>query len=371
MNVRIQALTLAIGLAVGSFASAQQRVTVQQGPSPAPASGQMTPGATQPGTYAAPAPASNPAPAPVVQQPAGAQPTPQVPPLPAGVVASPTVPTKPGAGMSPEEFATMLNKTMPFSPEQVREINKAADATKRARNARVGPAPRPVSVSARVTLDAGANPHVLRLSPDTVTSVVFTDVTGAPWNVVKVVSGAKDLLEVSQEKGDVKTHMFTITPTSEYVSTNLAVFLEGAPAPIMMAVETNQANVDFRVDVSVQARGPGAVTPVISRGLTESVSAELISMVAGVTPNQARPLKVVASDVPDVQAWVLGSRMFVRTKANVLTPAVPKDGKVATGADGTKVYELPLSPEVRLMSGGSIGRLQLAGFAAPAFLATK
>lgn len=306
------------------------------------------------------------------QQSAASTAAPQVPPLPAGVAAQASPPqVKPGAGMSPEDFAAMLNRTLPLSESQIREVNKQADVTRRARNARVGPAPRPVSVSARVTLDAGANPHVLRLAQDTVTSVVFTDVTGAPWNVMRVVSGAKDMLDVSQKDGETRTNMFTISPKDEYVSTNLAVFLEGAPAPIMMAIETNQANVDFRVDVSVQARGPAAVMPVISRGLTDSVPAELISMVAGVTPNQARPLKVVASDVPDVQAWVLGTRMFVRTRANILTPAVPKDGKVATGADGTKVYELPISPEVRLMSGGTVGRLQLSGFPPPAFLASK
>ena len=343
-NIRIHSPSVAMLLAFAGVAAAAQ----QKGPSP---SGQVAPVA-------------------IAASGAGMA-TPQVPPLPAGVIATaaaPSVSTKVGGGMKPEEFATMLNGKLPLSADQVREINKQGDVTKRARNARVGPAPRPVSVTARVTLDAGANPHVLRLSMDTVTSVVFTDVTGAPWNVIKVVSGAKELLDIPPEKGDVRTHMFTISPRDEYVSTNIAVFLEGAPAPIMMAVETNQASVDFRVDVSVQARGPGAVVPTISRGLTESVSAELISMVSGVTPNGARSLKIVASDVPDVQAWVLGSRMFVRTKATILTPAVPKDGKVATGADGTKVYELPLSPEVRLMSGGSVGRLQLAGFAAPTFL---
>ena len=294
-----------------------------------------------------------------------------VPPLPIAVQQPKSVPTKPGVGMSAEEFGALLNKNLPFSGNQVRDINKHSDIIKRARSAHVGPSPYPVSVPARVTLEAGAIPHVIRLSMDTVTTLVFTDVTGAPWNVMKVVAGAKDLLDIPIKDGDTRTHMFTISPKEEYVDTNLAIFLEGAPAPVMMAVVSNQLNVDFRVDVSVQARGPGAIVPVISRGLTESVSAELISMVSGVTPIQARPLKVVASDVSDVQAWVLGNRMFVRTKANILTPAVPKDGKVATGADGTKVYELPVTPEVRLMSNGNVGRLQLSGFPPPTFAASS
>lgn len=306
-------------------------------------------------------------PLPQVQQPPAAAVAPaQVPPLPQGVAAAASgVSLKPGAGMSPEAFAQMLNQQLPLNPKQVKEVNVQADAVKKARNARVGPAPKPVSVTARVSLAAGANPHVLRLSADTVTSVVFNDVTGAPWNITKVVAGGKDLLDVSKVSPDAKTNMFTVTPLDEHFSTNIAIFLEGAPAPVMMVVATNQAEVDFRVDVSVQARGPGAVMPAISRGLAESVPAELTSMVSGITPNQAKPLKIVASDVADVQAWVIGDRMYVRSRANVLAPPVPKDGKVATGADGTKVYELPHAPEVLLMQGGSVGRLRLAGFPPP------
>jgi hypothetical protein len=293
-------------------------------------------------------------------QPMG-QPMPQVPPLPNGIR-----PAKPGEGLTPEAFAAIVNGQLPLSPAQVREVKKHADSVKRATVSRLGPAPLPVSSTGRVSLNAGANPHVLRLSMGTVTTVVVTDVTGAPWNVVNVVAGAKDLLDIPKDEPGIKSNMFTISPTDEYVSTNIAVFLEGAPGPITMAVETNQREVDFRFDAVVQARGPAAVTPVISRGYTDSIPADLTAMVAGVTPPEAKALKVLASDVPEVQAWVVGKRMYVRSRANVLAPPVPRDGKVASGADGTKVYELPLAPEVLLMHGGTVGRLRLGGFPSPA-----
>ena len=295
-----------------------------------------------------------------------------VPTLPTGIVESikPQVP-KLGAGLSPEEFSNLINSRLPLSEAQTRQSIEINDKIKRASNSRPSVAPRPVSVSARVTLDAGANPHVLRLGSNTVTSIVFSDVTGSPWPVLRVVAGQKGVLDIPKLDVESKTNMFTISPLDEYINTNIAVFLEGAPAPVMMSVVSNQSNVDFRVDVSVQARGPGAVAPVISRGLSDSVPQELISMVSGVTPSQAKPLKVIFSDVGDVQAWVLGNKMFVRTKAIILTPAVPKDGRVAAGADGTKVYELPVSPEVRLMSEGNVGRLQLGGFPPPSFTGTS
>lgn len=287
------------------------------------------------------------------------------PPLPTGL--GPTVSAKPGAGMSPDDFARLLNSNMPLNPNQVREVNRAQADVKRARNARVGPAPTPVSVTARVTLAAGAAPAIVRLDADTVTTMVFNDVTGAPWRVLEVRAGGRELVDIPKREqlAAVPTNMFTVTPLDDYVSTNLVVFLEGAPAPVTMLVATNQKEVDFRVDVSVQARGPAAVMPVISRGLAESVSPELTTMVSGLTPSNAKPLKVVASDVADVSAWVIGDKMFVRSRANVLAPAVPKDGKVATGADGTKVYELPHASEVLLMQGGAVGRLKLAGFPPP------
>lgn len=307
---------------------------------------------------------------------AGSNPAAVIPKLPQGVQAvAQSDANKPGVGLTPEQFGALLQQQLPLSPGQVREVSRTADAVKQARNARVGPAPTPVSVTARVNLAPGAKPHILRLSSDTVTSVIFNDVTGAPWNVLRVIAGAKDLLDISRDKDSpgTKTNMFTIVPLDEHISTNIAVFLEGAPAPVVMVVATNQKEVDFRADISVQARGPGAVMPVISRGVTESVSAELTTMVSGLTPAQARPLKIVSSDVPDVQAWVMGDRMYVRSRANVLAPPVLKDGKVATGADGTKVYELPHAPEVLLMQGGSVGRLKLAGFPPPSMaqLVTK
>lgn len=231
----------------------------------------------------------------------------------------------------------------------------------------VDPSPRPVSVSAWVSFDADANPHVIRLSAETVTSLVFKDITGAPWNVLKVVAGAKGVLDINENSANEKSHIVTISPRKDFVKTNLAIFLEGATAPVVMAVVANQTSVDFRVNVGVNARGPGAVMPVIHSSLSDSASPELISMLAGITPEKYKQLKVVSSDVSNVKAWTFGNRMYVHTKANIMTPAVPTGGNMVTGSDGMKVYELPLSPEVRLLSNGVIGRLQLTGFLPPTF----
>ena len=303
-----------------------------------------------------------------------AQTAPQVPARSANDQKPPELPS----GLTPEELKQLLQEQTPLTAEQVLTARKASQQVEKAMKARLGPPPRPVSEVMRVRFAAGATPQVLRIATGYVSTVVFSDVTGAPWNVLRVIPGNKGQLRVPEaEKEDgssnnaIKTNSFTVAPLVDEVTTNLAIYLEGAPAPITMIVATGQPEVDFRLDVSVQARGPAAVAPTLSRGLAESVSPELTNMVAGLTPTQAKPLKIISSDVADVQAWVMGQRMFVRARANVLTPPVPKDGKVASGPDGTKVFELPIASEVLLMQGGSVGRLRLAGFPAPSPLPEK
>lgn len=272
-------------------------------------------------------------------------------------------------GVSPEEFEAFLRERLPLSTEQTRAVRESGAEVNRASKQRLGAVPKPVSTVVRVKLAPGASHLILRLTPDITSAVVFADVTGAPWNVQRIVVGRKAAIDIPEAKdgkegGDLKvaTNKFTVVPMDDHVSTSMMVYLEGAPAPIPFIVATAQPEVDLRMDVTVEARGPNAVMPTLSRNLTESVPAELTSMLSGITPNAAKPLRVTASDVADVKAWVIGTRMYVRARATVIAPPVPKDGKVVTGTDGTKVFELPFAPEVLLMQGGSVGRLRLAGF---------
>lgn len=281
------------------------------------------------------------------------------------------VPSLP-AGMSSEELKALVDSQLPLSPAQVRATREAGIAVERATKERVGPSPTPVSTTIRIRLSPGATPQVLRVAPPYASTVVFSDATGAPWNVLKVRVGQKGQVEIPQDINEesgagkaARTNMFTVTPLSDVVSTNLVVFLQDAPVPIVLLVASGQPEVDFRADAIVQARGPGAVAPVVARTTTDSVPVHLTTMLSGIAPSGAKPLKIVKSDVPDVQAWVLGGRMYVRSRANVLSPPVPSDGKVASGPDGTKVFELPFAPEVLMMQGGSVGRLSLGGFPAP------
>lgn len=280
----------------------------------------------------------------------------QVPALPSAVG------TKLGEGLPKEVFGAIANEKYPLSPGQVRQLNGLVEQIERASSARTTPAPTPTNSTTRVSFAAGSGPQVVRVSAGTVSSLIFTDISGSPWVVERVVAGKPKLLDLTYGKKDGPSNMFTINPLAEQVSTNIAIFLEGAPAPIVMAVESGQKAVDFRLDVSIQARGPLATDPAISRGFVDTIPAELNDMVAGVTPKNAKALKISASEISDVQAWVVGNRMFVRSRAVMLAPAPIR---VATGADGTKVFELPHASQVLMSANGTPGRVTLTGFPPP------
>lgn len=285
--------------------------------------------------------------------------------------AQPGSPPKLPQGLSEDELNVLLGDQLPFTPAQTKKIKKAALDAEEASKARVDTNPHPTMGPLTVHLDSGARIQVIRVAANYSTSLIFSDVTGAPWPLVDVIAAQRGQLDIPEaakgEDGKLKqeTNQITLVPLVDVVRTQITVKLAKAPAPIILIVASGQSEVDVRRDISVQARGPGAVMPTLARGTTESVPVELTNMVAGLTPPDATSLKVISSDVPDVRAWARGQRMYVRTKAQVLSPPVPKDGKVASGPEGTKVFELPLSPVVLLMQGGSVGQLKLGGFPAP------
>ncbi|MCZ8255032.1 MAG: hypothetical protein O9327_05130 [Polaromonas sp.] len=282
-------------------------------------------------------------------------------------VAPVVVPPLPIDAVSREELKRTLGSKLPLTPEQTRQVRSTATEVHKARDSRLGAMPLPTVSQLKMGLGADAKPQVVRIAFGAATSIVFIDATGAQWPIDRVVFGAEGVIshDVPADAEGLSRNMLALTPITEGSVTNMVVFLRGAPAPLLFILADGQREVDFRLDVTVQARGPNAAAPVIARGLVESASAEMASMAAGIAPTGATELKVVGSVPSGARAWVQGGRMYVKTKATVLSPPVPRNGRVATSADGTKVYELPHAPQVLLMDDGSVATLRLEGFPPP------
>lgn len=271
----------------------------------------------------------------------------------------PVIPLKPGQGAPSDLIGRAFNSEYPMSPQQIEEYQRLLDEMKRASAAKLKPRAVPESSRVPISLAPGRAPHVLRLSSDMVSTVIFTDSTGAPWPIVAVIAGAKGQLDIKRDEKRAP-HIFTVSPLETYVATNLSVWLENATVPIVMSVVGQQRLVDFMLEMAVQARGPNAKAPTVDYALNnELISAEQNEILNGLTPQGAIELKVIGGDA---RAWVIGNKMMLRTMMMLRAPTARR---VFSGADGSKVYELPHTPVVNMVSEGRTITLSISGFPAP------
>jgi intracellular multiplication protein IcmK len=281
-----------------------------------------------------------------------------LPPIPA-----PRLPgnSRAGEGLPPEIFNEAVNSQVPLSPGQVREVLRLEEQVRRAAAVRTGPMPSPTQASVRLSFAPGRTPHVLRLDYNTVTSIVFTDQTGAPWPI-QAYSVADSLFTTTPStaggKDAPKTHIFTISPKARFAQANVSFQLEGAPAPIVMVVMSDQKEVDYRLDVTMTARGPNAQTPRVESAPLTGQPMELVSALDGITPEGSIKLNSSSSEV---QAWLHQNRLIVRTNLDLISP-VDHPFSMLPGPDGTKVYYTKRAEVVVLLKDGRTHSVRFTGF---------
>ena len=312
------------------------------------------PGAPKPATAGAASPAANVS---AAQSP-GSKVTGSVAASSAAGSAPATPPPIPGtildSGLPPEIFKEVVKGQQPLSTDQIKDLRVHSDKIKRASSTRPGGMPKAVISSVNVSMEPGTSPHVIRLSPDFVTSIVFQDATGAIWPIASRTVGNDQAFTVSDTAK--KTHILTISQQEDYAVGNLTVVLEGAPTPLIFTLLSNQREMDYRLDVRAQARGPNAVTPVMESVASEPIAQELVSVLDGIPPKGAKALTV--SD-GSAQAWMVGKHVMLRTRMALMSPAA---FKIARSPDGTAVYEIPEAPVVLAMSGGKVVSISISGY---------
>lgn len=267
----------------------------------------------------------------------------------------PPLPPLPPVGQ--EAFDQVKQDAAPLSPSQIRELNRIVDDTERAASAPARFVPKEVSSSVFVSLQAGTTPPVVRLFANHVTTIVFLDQLGNPLSVRAVDLGAPNYFTVTwQQQADGGTHFFTISPKTLYASGNVAITLDGVPAPITLTLVSGQREVDYRVDVRV--RGIAINGLASASDLPSAVDATGLAMLGGFAPDGARTL---TSNVANIQAWQLGQRFYVRLPSQyaLLSPAYLG---VTKGPDGTGVYEIPPTPVLAVLAGHEQSFVTLSGY---------
>jgi intracellular multiplication protein IcmK len=202
-----------------------------------------------------------------------------------------------------------------------------------------------------VSLAPGATPPVIRLAAGFVSSLVFLDSTGEPWPIEAYDVGNPAAFNVQWNKKD---NTMMIQAISQYKYGNLAVRLRGAKTPVMLTLIPGQKTVDYRVDLRVQGFGPNASIPTTTN-LPAKASSELINVLDGVPPAGSKSLTVKGGNA---QAWLQGSRLFLRTRLTVISPSWES---MMNSADGMHAYQMSKVPLVLVSQQGKIIQLHLEG----------
>lgn len=264
-----------------------------------------------------------------------------------------------GGGMAVTEdlrdhaFTDTSDNLLPLTPDQIRTLHTLFSRTQRAVAEHPGIPPRPTSTSKIVNLAPGATPPIIRLAAGYVTSLVFLDATGAPWPVAAYDLGDPRSYNIQWDK---KGNTMLVQAITEYKTGNLAVLLQGLNTPVMLTLIPGQRAVDYRVDLRIPGLGPNAIPSITSQEILPGASNPLLlDVLNGVPPPCSKALQIVGRDC---QVWLLGGKIYLRTRLTVLSP-----GWISTlsSADGMHAYEMPQTPVILASENGKMVKLTIQG----------
>lgn len=259
-----------------------------------------------------------------------------------------------GGGYDPIDAALNVLNT---PDSKIRQINK--DFYRKGKVISETPTNPPKTVNGVVVahLSPGAVSPVVRLAKNRTTAIVVTDMSGQPWPIINYDGLSEEDFIVKRLDGPSPDgYVLSVTPRGVFVSGNLALVLKGLPSPITIDFVSAQKEVDARTEIRVQAKGPN--TQFNSVGLPDSLDTNLLSVLQGVAPSNAKPLKV---NTAAVQAWLAkDGSMYVRTRYKVMSPAFEN---VTSSPDGTFAYKMVAVPVVLYKAAdGRFGEFTVEGF---------
>lgn len=277
---------------------------------------------------------------------------------PLSPAATSTVPVANPAGEQQNEKDRLVESAIksiaPLTPEQITEVRRHIDRIDRATDAPLTDV-RAVTRSVGVSLKSGELPIRLNVSPGWLSTLTFSDVTGQPWPVHVVTNGNPDAYDVKSSGPQEETNIITISARRAHVPSNFSVLLVGAKVPLLVTLDPSSTDVDYRVDARVDQRGPNAIYDSVSGvSLAPTNDSTMLQFLDGVAPSGARELK--SSNARDLQAWMYGDLMYVRTAMDLLSPAYTAKH---SNASGVKVFVLNEVPVLLVSDGGRTSYVQV------------
>lgn len=262
-------------------------------------------------------------------------------------------PAPPDSAESTEAFNALMKKNVPLSPEQVIKLRQFIDMSQRAAAVTPTIPPKPVSTTLMINMAPGTTPPAIRLAQGYVSSLVFVDSSGSPWPIASYDIGDPKATSI---QWDGKSNIMLIQAIAPYSDSNIVVRLIGLPTPITLELVSGQRVVDYRADIHVSGIGPNTKDLPSGVSLPGSANQLLLSVLDGVAPPGSKALIVTGGDC---QAWLLGDKMYLRTRLTVLSPGWI--GKMVS-PDGMNAYEIQQSSSVLVSQYGEPIELKIEGF---------
>ncbi len=262
-------------------------------------------------------------------------------------------PERPPGSESEQAFNSMMQQNMPLTPQQVVKLKQMIDQSQRAAAMPPNVPPKPVSSTIMVNLAPGATPPAIRLAQGYVTSLVFVDAAGSPWPVAAFDIGDPKTTNI---QWDGKSNVILIQASAPYGDSDLVIRLVGMNTPITLELVLGQRVVDYRTDIHVAGLGPNSKDLPTGTGLPNSANQLLLGVLDGVAPPGSKQLLVKGGDC---SAWLMGDRMYLRTRLTVLSPGWV--GRMVS-PDGMYAYEMQRSSSVLVSQYGQPIELRIEGF---------
>ncbi|MFM1139556.1 DotH/IcmK family type IV secretion protein [Yersinia enterocolitica] len=265
----------------------------------------------------------------------------------AGLGPAPTAPLpQGGATPLPSPALTYAQGQMaPLSPDDVTGLRGTFDQLQRSEGrAPVTAVPRISSLT--VNLSPGASLPMLRALPNFPATVSFTDETGAPWNIdAPPINGNEAGFSINYIPN---SPVMSVQARRAYDSGSVTVYLKGLPVPVVIALSSGEPDnpgqaqiTDSSLNLRIPMRGPAAKAQPIAREKISLDNPTLQSFLDGVPPKEAKRLKT-SGNVPMTSVWKLGDDLYIRSRSDIRDAFV----ETSAAADGTRVWKLPVTPEV-------------------------
>lgn len=251
-----------------------------------------------------------------------------------------------------------IESTAPMSPALVRKFSEALHARSVAGSDAPGGPYKTLNRMVKLNLSPGSTPEKITLALGQGAVVSFVDRNGKYLIIDSVKSHSKAFsvyIPETETHANEGASSFALEAKTIAGIGNVSILIkapQGQPTPVVLQIESGRSKT---IDAHVQLVHPTLVNPagVIAAGDAMQADAqfsvgEMQPFLAGIAPDKAVEL-TVPSRFGDLRAWHFGSRVYLRTTHSVISPAWYKK---QAAMDGTAVYQLPMTPLIKLSVAG-------------------